>query len=561
MQIIDSRQIEWKLCPWFPKKDTNADGVIDDKDDPIDDESGGSSGGGGHGSEDDGGGSSGGSGGGDDGGSTENPFGGNCKCGTFDAIQISEVELQNSLIQKIVDDRVNFNIINNINNISSTLYSKISLYRQPDTFYAKGDYARIKSDSSGYRHYYLENISEFGKTSSIDPLDVDSIINFDSGTKIPDGDIIWEVHDIRFTQHLEYPIQISSNGRFTFDTVTTKFDNSIVLNCTYVHANLADVATRSKTLDIHADKNLATAYGVWVQTNGESKELYIRNGFKLINNVLTITNATTIENNFIVKGTENITGTLTVGGVTTINSNTTINGALQTNGTITASQTMTAQTGIVSNNTIYAKSNITSDQTITGKVLISNTTLTVKTTSNLVGDVTMGGNVNIGKDVAISGTTRVSGDIYARKVYSAVWNDYAEFFERGEDTEPGDIIALDMNSNKEVYIKAKEGDTSIAGIHSDNYGSLIGGEDVPEGIDEDYDSYNLKKFIPVGLAGRLNVKFIGKAKKGEKVVVSEIPGVGRLYDDTKDNVFSIIGFLVEEDNRTDQRLLKIKISS
>lgn len=48
----------------------------------------------------------------------------------------------------------------------------------------------------------------------------------------------------------------------------------------------------------------------------------------------------------------------------------------------------------------------------------------------------------------------VTEDVTARRVYDAVYNDYAEFMPRGENTEPGDIIALDTSSQTERYIKA-----------------------------------------------------------------------------------------------------------
>ena len=48
-----------------------------------------------------------------------------------------------------------------------------------------------------------------------------------------------------------------------------------------------------------------------------------------------------------------------------------------------------------------------------------------------------------------------SGDISAQRVYDAVYNDYAELMPRGEQTEPGDIIALDTGSQTERYIKPR----------------------------------------------------------------------------------------------------------
>lgn len=141
---------------------------------------------------------------------------------------------------------------------------------------------------------------------------------------------------------------------------------------------------------------------------------------------------------------------------------------------------------------------------------------------------------------------KTSGGVTAAKVFNAVWNDYAELFERGEDTEPGDIIALDLDSNEEQYIRAKGIDARVVGVHSDSYGHLIGGENVPLDINETFEEYNKEKFIPIGLAGRCRTKISGVIHKGDYVVVdATLPGVGRAYNSTTDLYEHIIGMAVE----------------
>ena len=140
-------------------------------------------------------------------------------------------------------------------------------------------------------------------------------------------------------------------------------------------------------------------------------------------------------------------------------------------------------------------------------------------------------------------------------ITNACWNDYAEFYPKGEETEPGDIIMLDINSKEEKYIKATEGSTTVVGVHSDSYGHLIGGDEVPDG--REFVEYNSKKYIPVGLVGRVYCKVIGKINKGDRIVVSEIAGVGRKFDAEKDNVFQIVGMAVE--NKESLQIDKIKV--
>lgn len=137
------------------------------------------------------------------------------------------------------------------------------------------------------------------------------------------------------------------------------------------------------------------------------------------------------------------------------------------------------------------------------------------------GALTVTGNTNINGDLIGTFTKTISG---FGKVYNAIWNDYAEFFEKGEETETGDIIALDLLSKEEQYIKASNENTCVVGVHSNEFAILIGGEEVPKGID--YYKHNIKKFIPVGLMGRVKCKVIGKIKKGEEIGASHIAGVG-----------------------------------
>lgn len=165
-----------------------------------------------------------------------------------------------------------------------------------------------------------------------------------------------------------------------------------------------------------------------------------------------------------------------------------------------------------------------------------------------------GGTLN--GNLEVIGTINATGNISGAKVIGAVYNDYAEFFPRGEETEPGDIISLDCSKDIEQYHKAKVGENRIIGVHSDEFSHIIGGDKY-----EDPDIYmkeNLKKYIPVGLVGRVHTKLMGTIRIGDYIVPSEISGVGRAYVDG-DPINSIIGYAVESDNKTGIRRLKVKL--
>lgn len=69
---------------------------------------------------------------------------------------------------------------------------------------------------------------------------------------------------------------------------------------------------------------------------------------------------------------------------------------------------------------------------------------------------------------------------------------------------------------------------------------------------------NIQKFIPVSMAGRVHVKYFGKAVVGTKVVPSEIPGVGRAWQEG-DPPDHVVGRIVEPDTLQDIRLVKILV--
>lgn len=152
-----------------------------------------------------------------------------------------------------------------------------------------------------------------------------------------------------------------------------------------------------------------------------------------------------------------------------------------------------------------------------------------------------------------SGVLACSGTFSANKVVGAYYADYAEWFPKGEETEPGDIIVLDLDSDKEQYIKSNQLNKKVVGVHSDNYSHIIGGDDVTE-------EENNKKYIPVALAGRIATKVVGIVHKGDYIVPSNIAGVGRVYEPDKDDPLTIVGMLVEEDDLNYKvRRLKIKL--
>lgn len=167
---------------------------------------------------------------------------------------------------------------------------------------------------------------------------------------------------------------------------------------------------------------------------------------------------------------------------------------------------------------------------------------------------TLSGQVNFGSS---SYYVKADGTANFKTVTGAVYNDYAEFFPRGEATEPGDIVALDLSSDHESYIKATATSKIVAGVHSDEYAMLIGGDKVDDG---NYVEKNIEKYIPVSLCGRVFCKCVGKIHRGDTIVVSDIPGIGRakLPNDYVENT-QIVGYAVDEDMNEEIRRVRIRV--
>ena len=153
--------------------------------------------------------------------------------------------------------------------------------------------------------------------------------------------------------------------------------------------------------------------------------------------------------------------------------------------------------------------------------------------------------LNTGKIVA-------NNTITGTKVYNAVYNDYAEWFERkdlDEYMEPGDILIWDKTG---VTKSTKPGDKRVVGVFSDNYGHIIGGEQL-----DDMEN-NIIKYAPIGLAGRLDVKVIGPIEEGDLIMSSDIPGVGMRSDNEK--LSTIIGKALEDyDGKDGIKRIKVLI--
>jgi cytoskeletal protein CcmA (bactofilin family) len=161
-----------------------------------------------------------------------------------------------------------------------------------------------------------------------------------------------------------------------------------------------------------------------------------------------------------------------------------------------------------------------------------------------------------GGAVAPTAANRLNYDgyLYATRVYNAVYNDYAEYFEKGKDIlEPGDIVMLNPDSEKEEYIKSTIEHSHLAiGVVSDEYGQCLGGNG--DGNDD-------KNFSPVGLAGRVRVKVTGPVNKGDYITTSNIDGIGVAVISKEFIHGTVIGMALESSNDNGIKRIRMLIKS
>lgn len=144
-----------------------------------------------------------------------------------------------------------------------------------------------------------------------------------------------------------------------------------------------------------------------------------------------------------------------------------------------------------------------------------------------------------------------TGELTATKIYNAVWNDYAEWFEREDESEviePGDVCVWTGNG---VSKSSKSNDKAMVGVCSDSYGHILGGEAL-ENMED-----NNRKFVPIGLKGRISVNVIGEVEIGDLLVTSDIPGCAEVNNDAPQNC--IIGKALQGSNDINKKKITVLI--
>jgi hypothetical protein len=105
----------------------------------------------------------------------------------------------------------------------------------------------------------------------------------------------------------------------------------------------------------------------------------------------------------------------------------------------------------------------------------------------------------------------INGNLTVNTITETGGADLAEIFLKDEELEPGDVVVKSETGNGFRRSRTASS-TLVVGVVSDTYSHLSNGKEKGNGV-------------PVGLAGRVNVKVIGDVRVGDLLVSSRIPGV------------------------------------
>ena len=241
----------------------------------------------------------------------------------------------------------------------------------------------------------------------------------------------------------------------------------------------------------------------------------------------------------------------TLGGLTAVTANN-FYGALHGNGSqVTALNASSLSSGTVPDarlpNTIT--SNITGN--VTGDVSGNAGTVTVTTrngsstthylamTAETSGDGTMA--VDTGMTYNPSSNT-LSADVFAGLATSARYADLAEVYSADADYAPGTVVKL--GGDAEITQTVSHNDTDVFGVISTAPAYLM---------NRDADG------LPVAMTGRVPVKVIGKVRKGERLISSDVPGVAWALADEAYDPRAVIGRSLENKDDGEEGLVEAVI--
>ena len=139
-----------------------------------------------------------------------------------------------------------------------------------------------------------------------------------------------------------------------------------------------------------------------------------------------------------------------------------------------------------------------------------------------------------------SGT--LTATIFSGTATQAQYADLAEIYSTDADYEPGTVVKL--GGSAEITQTVSHADQDVFGVISTDPAFLMNKD--AEGL-------------PVALTGRVPVKVIGKIKKGERLVSSDVPGVAWALGEDEYDARAVIGRALQDKDNGDEGLIEAVI--
>jgi len=220
------------------------------------------------------------------------------------------------------------------------------------------------------------------------------------------------------------------------------------------------------------------------------------------------------------------------------------------------SGTAAANTAILTdgnNNLSFQTIPLTTTQMIAGSGLTGGGTLEADRTFNVGAGTYINVNAN---DIDVDATTTATaskvvardgaGNVYATYfngiATSAHYADLAEIYVADADYGPGTVVKL--GGEKEITQTNSHADIDVFGVISTNPAYLMNKD--AEGL-------------PVALTGRVPVNVIGKVKKGERLISSDVPGVAWALGEDDYDARAVIGRALEDKEDGDAGVIEAVI--
>jgi hypothetical protein len=322
-----------------------------------------------------------------------------------------------------------------------------------------------------------------------------------------------------YAQDLTVKGDLNMVGVNELGTVSDPVESAVITDLTLTTGTISTTASNNTDIanKLFVDNAISVAALDYVQLSGTDTQTITYN--------TTFNTPSAVQFNSISGASATFSGTVSGGTLT--------DGAMNiTSGAITGGTSATFS-GAVSGGTGSFGGTLTGGTVTDGTLSINSGSITSGVaatfsgtlTSGTVTDGTMsinGGAISGGVSAIFSGT--VTADTFSGVATEAQYADLAEIYSADAEYEPGTVVKI--GGDAEITQTTEHADVDVFGVISTAPAYLMNKD--AEGL-------------PVALQGRVPVKVIGKIKKGERLVSSDVPGVAWALGDDAYNSRAIIG--------------------